>query len=65
MSLACLAIHSARVYSKWSKFILSVFLMQVQVGRLGRSKPLNMSAYEVTSTSCVVETKMLSDSTRW
>ena len=39
--------------------------LQVQVGRLGRSKPLYMSAYEVTSTSCVVEAAMPPDSTRW
>ena len=39
--------------------------IQVQVGFLGRSKPLSMSAYEVTSTSCVVEAAMPPDSTRW
>ena len=39
--------------------------LKVQVGRLGRSKPLYMSAYEVTSTSCVVEAAMPPDSTRW
>ncbi|KAL9950623.1 hypothetical protein ACROYT_G043148 [Oculina patagonica] len=38
---------------------------KVQVGRLGRSKPLYMSDYEVTSTSCVVEAAMPSDSARW
>ncbi|XP_022781526.1 uncharacterized protein LOC111322652 isoform X6 [Stylophora pistillata] len=38
---------------------------QVQLGRLGRSKSLTMSAYEATSTSCVVEAVMPPDSTRW
>ena len=39
--------------------------LQVQVGRLGRSKSLTISAYETTSTSCVLEAVLPSDSTRW
>ena len=38
---------------------------QVQVGRLGRSKSLSMSPYEVTSTSCVVKAAMPEDASRW
>ena len=38
---------------------------QVQVGRMGRSKPLSMSAYEVTSTSCVKEAVMPHDAICW
>ena len=39
--------------------------LQVQVGRLGRSRTLSLSDYEVTSTSCVVQASMPPDSTRW
>ena len=39
--------------------------LQVQIGRLGRSKSLSMSAYEVTSTSCVAQTAMPLDASRW
>lgn len=38
---------------------------KIKVGRLGRSKPLSVSEYEVTSTSCVVQAAMPPDSTRW
>ena len=39
--------------------------LQVQVGRLGRSKGLSMSAYEVTSSSCVAQVAMPPDASRW
>ena len=39
--------------------------LQVQVGRLGRSKSLSMSAYQVTSTSCVAQAAMPRDAIRW
>lgn len=42
-----------------------LFLLQIQVGRLGRSKSLSMSEYEVTSTSCVKGAKMPPDALRW
>nr|XP_058966526.1 tyrosine-protein kinase JAK2-like isoform X2 [Pocillopora verrucosa] len=38
---------------------------KIKVARLGRSKPLVMSEYEVTSTSCVVKVAMHPDATRW
>ncbi|XP_022781529.1 uncharacterized protein LOC111322654 isoform X1 [Stylophora pistillata] len=38
---------------------------KIQVGRLGRSKPLSLSEYEVTSTLCVVQAVMPPESTRW
>ena len=47
----------------WLKF--DIWFLQVKVGRLGRSKPLFMSEYEVTSTSCVVQVAMHPDATRW
>ena len=37
----------------------------VQIGRLGRSKSLSMSAYEVTSTSCVAQAAMPLDASGW
>ena len=39
--------------------------LQVQVGRLGRSKSLWMSAYDATSTSCVVQADRPRDAIRW
>ncbi|KAL9950624.1 hypothetical protein ACROYT_G043149 [Oculina patagonica] len=48
-----------------AEYVYVVEPNKVQVGRMGRSKPLSMSAYEVTSTSCVVEEAMPYDSTRW
>lgn len=57
--------YNQHVSARTGEFNLPFCSVQVQVGRLGRSKPLYMSAYEVTSTSCVVEGAMPPDATRW
>lgn len=48
-----------------AEYVYVVAPNKVQVGRLGRSKSLPMSVYEATSTSCVVEAVIPSDSVRW
>jgi len=58
-------LYNQHVSARTDEFILHFYSVQVQVGRLGRSKPLYMSAYEVTNTSCVVESVMPPDATRW
>ena len=56
--------YNQHVPARTGEFNLPFCSVQVQVGRLGRSKPLYMSAYEVTSTSCVVEATMPPDAIR-
>ena len=57
--------YNQHVSARTGELNLPFCSVQVQVGRLGRSKRLFMSAFEVTSTSCVVEAAMPPDAIRW
>ncbi|XP_068725930.1 uncharacterized protein [Montipora capricornis] len=64
---ACHYLHSKHIVhgALRAEYINVLSPNQVQIGRLGRSKSLSMSAYEVTSTSCVAQTTMPLDASRW
>ncbi|XP_068676830.1 uncharacterized protein [Montipora foliosa] len=64
---ACHYLHSKHIVhgALRAEYVNVVSPNQVQVGRLERSKGLSMNAYEVTSTSCVVQAAMPPDASRW
>ncbi|XP_068675220.1 uncharacterized protein [Montipora foliosa] len=64
---ACHYLHSKHIVhgALRAEYVNVVSPDLVQVGRLGRSKGLSMSAYEVTSSSCVAQVAMPPDASRW